>query len=80
MLKYDIHEVNYHYYLYYYLYYYYVNNYKEIREIMKEQVRQFAIAKDDMQIAIKELSIQLAEVLQTNKELRAENEYLRRIY
>ena len=53
---------------------------REVQEVIKEQVRQFAIAREDTEDIIRCLSSQLADLLQANKELRAENERLRRIY
>lgn len=53
---------------------------REVQEIIKEQVRQFTLAREDTENIIRGLSSQLADLLQANKELRAENERLRRIY
>ena len=53
---------------------------KELQAVMREQVRQFHLAKEDTTKLVNEMSDQLREVLQANKELRAENERLRRIY
>lgn len=53
---------------------------REIQAIIKEQVRQFSIAKEDTAKAIERMSAQLTEVLEANRELRAENERLRHIY
>ena len=44
------------------------------------QVRQFALAKEDTADMVRALSAQLQELLAANKELRQENERLRRIY
>eukprot|EP01031_Cornospumella_fuschlensis_P033058 gene33058-39990_t len=52
----------------------------EVQEIIKEQVRQFVIAKDETAQLIQGLSAQLADLVQANKELREENDRLRRIY
>jgi len=38
------------------------------------------LTQDETAQLLQEMSAQLKEVLQANKELRAENEYLRRIY
>lgn len=53
---------------------------REIQGIIKEQVRQFTIAKEDTSKAIERMSAQLTELLEANRELRVENERLRRIY
>jgi hypothetical protein len=53
---------------------------KEVQVIIKEQVRQFAIAKSDTNKMINDLAAQLHEALASNAELRAENERLRHIY
>lgn len=53
---------------------------REVQAVIREQVRQFAIAKEDTAIAIREMSEQLKELLAANKELREENERLRHIY
>mmetsp|Transcript_24379 Transcript_24379/g.35785 ORF Transcript_24379/g.35785 Transcript_24379/m.35785 type:complete len:654 (+) Transcript_24379:178-2139(+) len=53
---------------------------KEFQGIIREQVRQFAIAKEETAAQIQMLSKQLHDVLEANKELRAENERLRHIY
>ena len=53
---------------------------KELQEIIKEQSRQFSIAKDDMASLIEKMNSQIEELLLANKELRLENEKLRRIY
>jgi len=53
---------------------------REVQSVVKEQVRQFALAKDDMQQVVGKLSGQMADLLQANAQLRAENERLRRIY
>jgi regulator of replication initiation timing len=42
--------------------------------------RQFSIAKDDTTKIVQELGEQLKDLLQANRELRAENERLRNIY
>eukprot|EP00981_Chlorochromonas_danica_P002132 scaffold424_cov165-Ochromonas_danica.AAC.32 len=52
----------------------------EMQEVIKEQVRQFVIAKEETAQLVRELSMQLADLLQANRELREENEKLRRIY
>lgn len=53
---------------------------REVQSVVKEQVRQFALAKDDMQHVVGKLSDQMADLMQANAQLRAENERLRRIY
>ena len=53
---------------------------REVQVVLREQVRQFQLAKEDTALLIGELSQQLQELLQANKELRTENERLRRIY
>lgn len=53
---------------------------REVQSVVKEQVRQFALAKDDMQHVVGQLSDQMADLMQANAQLRAENERLRRIY
>jgi hypothetical protein len=53
---------------------------REVQDIVREQIRQFAIAKNDTAQLVEELSSQLKDLLQANRELRAENEYLRNIY
>ena len=53
---------------------------REVQVVLREQVRQFQLAKEDTAQLVGELSQQLQELLQANKELRAENERLRRIY
>jgi hypothetical protein len=53
---------------------------KELQAVMRDQVRQFQLAKEDTAKLVAEISEQLREVLLANKELRAENERLRRIY
>ena len=53
---------------------------KEMQEIIKEQSRQFSIAKDDMTSLIEKMNKQIEDLLLANKELRSENEKLRRIF
>jgi regulator of replication initiation timing len=53
---------------------------REVQVVLREQVRQFQLAKEDTALLVNELSQQLQELLQANRELRAENERLRRIY
>lgn len=53
---------------------------REIQDIIREQARQFSMAKSDTLSLIEKLNQQLVDVLQSNKELRAENEKLRKIY
>jgi hypothetical protein len=53
---------------------------REIQDIIREQARQFSMAKLDTLTLIEKLNQQLADVLRSNKELRAENEKLRKIY
>ena len=48
--------------------------------VVREQVRQFALAKQDMDRSMASLSAQLGGVLRANEELRRENERLRHIY
>ena len=53
---------------------------REISAVLREQVRLFERQRDDMSVLVDELRNQLHDVLQANKELRAENERLRNIY
>lgn len=48
--------------------------------MIKEQARQFSLAKQDMSEAMGRLSTQLEDMLQANAALRLENERLRNIY
>jgi hypothetical protein len=47
---------------------------------MREQVRQFTIAKEETALLIRDLGKQLKELSRANEELREENLYLRHIY
>ena len=53
---------------------------KELQGIIREQVRQFEIAKQDNATLIQQMSEQLKDLLESNRELREENERLRHIY
>ena len=53
---------------------------REVQAVLREQVRQFALAKQDMERSVGRLSDQLQELLAANAQLRAENERLRKIY
>lgn len=53
---------------------------QELQEEMREQVRQFTIAKEETALLIMELGKQLKVLARANKELREENSYLRHIY
>jgi hypothetical protein len=53
---------------------------REISAITREQLRLYELQRSDMQQLVAGFQVQLAEVLQANKELRAENEKLRQIY
>jgi WD40 repeat protein len=53
---------------------------KEVREVIREQSRQFELSRDDTAELIAGMSAMLQEVLSANKALREENERLRRIY
>lgn len=53
---------------------------REISAITREQLRLYELQRSDMQQLVAGFQAQLAEVLQANKELRAENEKLRQIY
>eukprot|EP01038_Epipyxis_sp_PR26KG_P011097 gene11097-14892_t len=53
---------------------------REVQDIIKEQIRQFSIAKDDTAELIKSLSNQIAELMKANEELRKENEYIHKIF
>eukprot|EP01033_Poteriospumella_lacustris_P007165 gene7165-5157_t len=53
---------------------------QELQELMREQVRQFNISKEETTQLIRELGMQLKDLVRANQELREENEYLRKIY
>ena len=53
---------------------------KELQGIIREQVRQFEIAKEDNAALFQKMSEQLRDLMESNKELREENERLRHIY
>ncbi len=53
---------------------------KELQGVIREQVRQFEIAKQDNAALIQQMSEQLRDLLESNRELREENERLRHIY
>ena len=53
---------------------------KELQGIIREQVRQFEIAKQDNAALMEQMSEQLRDLLDSNRELRNENERLRHIY
>ncbi|KAJ1432053.1 WD40-repeat-containing domain protein [Ochromonadaceae sp. CCMP2298] len=53
---------------------------REVQEVVREQARQFSIAREDTAELLQRLSQQMADLLRANEELRKENEYLRRIY
>ena len=53
---------------------------REVQTVVREQVRQFGIAKQDMEDTVAKLGQQMAQLLRANEELRKENERLRRIY
>ena len=53
---------------------------REVQTVVREQVRQFGIAKQDMENTVAKLGQQMVQLLQANEELRKENERLRRIY
>ena len=53
---------------------------RDIRAVLTEQTRQFAMYKDDMAEMVSGLSRQLQAVLEANADLRKENERLRHIY
>jgi hypothetical protein len=53
---------------------------RELQSIVKEQIRQFSIAKSDMERIVGSLAKQMDDLLIANRELREENERLRKIY
>jgi len=53
---------------------------KELQVVVREQIRQLTISKDETVVVIEKMFEKMNELLEANKELRAENERLRRIY
>jgi regulator of replication initiation timing len=53
---------------------------KELQVVVREQIRQLTISKDETVVIIEKMFEKMNELLEANKELRAENERLRRIY
>ena len=53
---------------------------KELQVVVREQIRQLTISKDETVVIIEKMFDKMNELLEANKELRAENERLRRIY
>lgn len=53
---------------------------KELQGVIREQIRQHTISKDETVVVIERMFEKMNELLEANKELRIENERLRRIY
>lgn len=53
---------------------------REVQEVVREQVRQFAISKKETTELVMSLGQQLNDLLRANEELRRENEKLRKLY
>jgi len=53
---------------------------REVQEVVREQVRQFAISKKETTELIQSIALHLQDLLQANQDLRRENEKLRKLY